>query len=155
MFGKLFKKAKRKINNAAGGIADASDQEVVEASMAAAVLVAYASSEADGESYLSDEVVDAVVNIVQSSEQLEMFGDEPLIIFDSYCDLMDASVKAAKFDLMKKIELLEDNEDNATRVMFIAIAVAEATGGIDRDEMSVLKKLAVTMGVRLSSILDT
>ena len=56
---------------------------------------------------------------------------------------------------MKKIELLEDNEANAEKVILIAIATAEATGGIDREEMSILKKLATTMGVRLSSILDT
>lgn len=157
MFGKLFKKAKRKINNSVGTIADANEMEVVEAAMASVVLVAYASGDEDeGQpSNLSDAEVDAVVANVQSDEMMEMYGDEPLVIFDSYCDMMDANPRKAKSDLMKKVELLEDNEENAEKVMFMAIATAEATGGIDPAEMSILKTLASTMGVRLSSILDT
>ncbi len=157
MFGKLFKKAKRKVNSSVGTIADANEMEVVEASMAAVVLVAYASADENDETpgNLSDEEVDAVVANVQSDELMEMYGDEPLVIFDSYCDMMDANPRKAKSDLMKKIELLEDNEANAEKVMYMAIAVAEATGGIDREEMSILKTLATIMGVRLSSILDT
>lgn len=158
MLGKLLKKAKRKAGNSAiGKMADANEMEIIEASMAAVVLVAYASGDANDETpgNLSDEEVDAVVANVQSDEMLEMYGDEPLVIFDSYCDLMDANPRKAKSDLMKKIELLEDNESSAEKVMFMAIATAEATGGIDRDEMSILKLLATTMGVRLSSIIDT
>ena len=131
--------------------------EVIQASMAAVVLVAYASGSEDDETpgNLSDEEVDAVVANVQSDEMMEMYGDEPLVIFDAYCDAMDANPRKAKVELMAKVELLEDNEANGQKVMFMAIATAEATGGIDKDEMKTLKLLAATMGVRLSAILDT
>lgn len=162
MLGKLFKKAKRKVGSSVGTIADANEMEVVEAAMAAVVLVAYASSDEEDTTpgNLSDAEVDAVVANVQSDEMMEMYGDEPLVIFDTYCDLMDANPRKGKLDLMKKIELLEDNEANAEKVILMAIATAEAASAdsesvIDKEEMSVLKLLATTMGVRLSSILDT
>ena len=157
MLGKLFKKAKRKVGSSVGTIADANEMEVIEAAMAAVVLVAYSSGDEEDTTpgNLSDAEVDAVVANVQSDEMMEMYGDEPLVIFDSYCDMMDANPRKAKLELMKKIELLEDNEDNSQKVILMAIATAEAAGGIDLDEMKILKSLSVAMGVRLSSILDT
>jgi len=152
MFGRIINKLKRKATTATDGVLASTEQEKVEAMMAASVLVAYD----DGE--LADIEIDKVVAVVNSTEELEQMGEEPLVIFDQYCDLVEASPRRAKLDLMAKLEPMKDDPTSARHVMFLAIDVAEASEEEDSDnvaEINILKEIARAMDIKLSDYINT
>jgi len=144
MFG-FMKKLKGAAAELAQSSVKAENKDLMEAMVAGACLVAYA----DGE--LSSEEVDTVRNIVGSSDQLKAFGDEPMALFDSYCDKMEASARMGKLDLLKEVS--EAQGDEKPRVLIMAIEVADADDNIDDDETAMLKSIAGKLGLNLADFI--
>ncbi len=139
----------KKLKGAAADLANSSvkaeNKDLMEAMIAAAVLVSYA----DGE--LSSEEVTTARNIVGSSEQLKVFGKEPMQLFDKYCDAMEASARMGKLDLLKEVS--EAQGDEKARILIMAIEVADADDNIDEDETVMLNTIANKLGLRLTDFL--
>lgn len=124
----------------------ADNTDLMEGMVAAGTLVAYA----DGD--CSDEEVTTIQAILNSSEQLKSFGNQPSAYFDACCDKIEASKRMGKVDLMKEIKDVADagKEEDNVRVLIMAIEVADADDNIDEDEMEVLGKIAKTLGLSLN-----
>lgn len=144
MLGGLLKK----LTGLAAGIASTSvkagNKDLMEAMIASAVLVAYA----DGE--LEAEEVAKCKAIISTSTQLKAFGDEPMQVFDKYCDKMEGSARMGKMDLMKEIIDTKAVKEDAQRVLIMAIEVADADGEIDDSEMKLLTEIASKLDLKLS-----
>jgi len=143
MLGNFFKKLKGGAENLATSALSSGDKDVMEAMVAAAVITAYA----DGD--CSDDEVSVISKILATSTQLESFGDEPLLLFEAYCNKMEASKRMGKNELMKEISDLTGDKNNSVRVLIMAIEVADADDDIDTDEMKVLEAIAKTLDLTL------
>jgi len=133
MLKNLIKRLKGNASELAGSALSADNDVVMEAMVSAMVLTAYA----DG--ICADEEVDAVNKLIQSSPQLREFHSEPARLFDRYCDLYEASPMMAKIDLMKNIDKIVGDAQNAPRVLISAIEVAFAESG-DEEEVALSPK---------------
>jgi tellurite resistance protein TerB len=147
MFKNLFGKLTGSLADIAKSAVSSSNTDLMEAMVAAGALTAYA----DGE--LSSEEMVMVKGILDSSDQLKEFGDEPVQIFDKYCDKLETSKRIGKMDLMKEIADVKNSPDEAQRVLLMAIEVADASDGIEEAEMKMLRDIAKVLN--LSSELES
>ena len=143
MFGNLFKKATSLFSSTVTGALDAKQTDVREAMMASAALVAYA----DGD--VSDEEIAQTIKQIEGSEQLSNVADEAKADFMRYVKMLETTGRMGKMEIMKEItDLANDiSEDNKVRVVLIGIEVADAEGGIDDDELKVIKNVAAKLGI--------
>ena len=146
MFG-FMKKLQGSFAELANTSIKSENKDLMEAMVASAVLVAYA----DGE--LSGEELDKTRKILESTSQLAVFGQEPMKIFDKYCDKMEASKRQGKFDLLKEVSEVQSGSEDAARVLIMAIEVADSEGGIGNEEMEMLKLIAGKIGLKLENFL--
>jgi len=144
MLGNILNRLKGTAGSLATSALSSSDKDVMEAMVAAATITAFA----DGD--CSDEEVTVITNILDTSDQLEAFGDEPAELFEKYCKTMEASARMGKNKLMKEIKDVVGDEENAIRVLIMAIEVADSDNNIDEDEMKVLKAIATTLNLNLN-----
>lgn len=142
----FLKKLKGAFASIASVAVRAENKDLMEAMVAAGVLVAYA----DGD--LSAEENDTIKKMIKVSPQLSAFGDEPVKVFDKYADIMEASARQGKFDLLKEVSDVTAEEDK-TRVLIMAIEVADANDDIDADEMKMLEAIASKLGLRVSDFI--
>jgi tellurite resistance protein len=154
MFKNLMKRLKGNAANIANSALAADSEAVMEAMIAAQVLTCYA----DGT--CSNKEVDAANKVIKSSPQLVEFHNEPVRLFDSYCDQMEASFMMGKIDLMKKIEKIAGDTENAPRVLISAIEIAFADAPEDAEELrvspeeeQVLSEIARTLDLKLGKYL--
>ena len=127
----------------------ADNTDLMEGMVAAGTLVAYA----DGD--CSDDEVQTIQSILNSSTQLSAFGNKPAQYFDACCDKIEASKRMGKMDLMKEIKEVGETgvEEDSVRVLIMAIEVADADDNIDEDEMKVLNDIAKVLGLKLADYL--
>lgn len=147
MFGSFLNKLKDAAKGIATTAVKADNKDLMEAMVAGAVLVAYV----DGE--LEAEEVAKCKAIIGASSQLSAFGDEPMSVFDKYCDKVEASKRMGKLDLMKEISDIKGNLEGSQRVLIMAIEVADADGEIDQAEMDLLNEIAKKLDLKLSDYL--
>ena len=133
-----------KIDGFKAKILSSSDKDVLEAMCAAAALTAYA----DGE--CSEDEVTVTLNILSTNPSLEVFGTEPVELFNKYCDLIESSKRTAKVQLMKEITDMKGDKENAVLVLIMAIEVADSDDNIDEDEMKLLNQIAKELDLKVS-----
>lgn len=143
MLGKLFSKAQSLFSGAAATALDAGNKDVREAMMASCALVAYA----DGE--VSDDEIEQTLAQIAGSAQLADCQDEAKADFMKYVNQLETTGRMGKAEIMKEIaDLANDtNDENKVRVVLIGIEVADAEGGIDADELKVIKQIATKLGI--------
>lgn len=144
MIGNFLAKLKGGADALVNKALSSSDKDVMEAMVAAAALTAYA----DGD--CSEEEVTVTLNILGSNTSLEVFGTEPIDLFNKYCDLIEKSKRTAKHQLMKEITDLKGDKENSIRVLIMAIEVADADNNIDEDEMKFLNTIAKELDLKVS-----
>jgi len=149
MFGKILKRFKVKTSGIAGSAISADNVSVMEAMIAGVVQVAYA----DGT--CSNDEVDAVNKLVKSNPQLKLFRNEPVRLFETYCDQMEASTIQGRIDMKKRIAQMSGDTENSERVLIAAIEVAFAGKEEDNEdpisevEEDVLAEIARELDLRL------
>ena len=149
MFGNLFKRFKVGTSGIAGSALAANEETVMEGMVAAMVIVAYSDHSC------TNEEVDGATRIIEASPQLKLFGNEPVRIFDSYCDQMEASFIQGRLDLLERVGKLSGDTKNSERVLIAAIEVAFADTNeddenpISKTEDNVLSEIARTLDLRL------
>ncbi len=144
MFGSILGKIKGGAESLLTTALSADNKDVMEAMVAAGTLSAYA----DGD--CSDDEVKVVAGILSASPQLEAFGNEPLELFEKYCNTMEVSKRTGKFTLMKEIQDLKGDKENSIRVLLMAIEVADADNNIDAEEMKMLKSIADALDLNVN-----
>ena len=142
MFG-FLKKVKGAGAELAKKSVKAENKDLMEAMVCAAALIAYA----DGE--LEDEEVTKISQILDSSAALEAFGTEPAQFFDKQCAALEASYRMGRLTVMKEIEDVKGNKEEAEMVLIMAIEVAFADGEMEPDEDKELKVIASKLGLKL------
>ena len=153
MFKNIRNKLKGTFSGLAGSALSADSETTMEAMIAATVLVAYA----DGE--CSNAEVDKVNQLITSNPQLKEFHNEPVRLFDSYCDQMEASTISGKRDLMKKVLKMSGDVEGSERVLIMAIEVAHADKAEDDEsplgdsEEQVLSDIARQLDLRLGQFI--
>lgn len=152
MLGNIIKRLKGNFSNVANSALAANEETVMEAMVASMVLVAYA------DDICSNEEVDKVNDLIASNPQLREFRNEPVRLFDNYCDQMEASPMMARIDLMKKITKVLGDETNAPRVLISAIEVAyssveEGEDNISEKEEDTLADIAKALDLKLGKFI--
>ena len=115
MFKNVLKRFKAVTSGMASSAIAADEETVMEAIVAGFVVVAYS----DGE--CSNSEVDKVNGLIKSNPQLKLFRNEPVRLFDAYCDQMEASSIQGRIDMMAKIAKMSGDEANSQRVLISAI----------------------------------
>lgn len=121
----------------------AENKDLMEAMVCAAALIAYA----DGD--LGDDEVVKISAILDSSHALVAFGTEPAQFFDKQCKALESSYRMGRLTVMKEIEDVKGNKEEAEMVLIMAIEVAYADGECDADEDKELKAIAGKLGLKL------
>lgn len=149
MFGNLLKRFKVKTQGLSSSALSASENDVLEAMIAVMVRVAYA----DGT--CSNKEVDKVNSLISSNPQLREFRNEPVRLFNKYCDQMETSLIQGRKDMDAKIALMSGDTENSERVLIAGIEVASAgkargdEDNISMDEDDTLSEIAKNLDLKL------
>ncbi|HAT8542851.1 tellurite resistance TerB family protein [Vibrio vulnificus] len=141
MFGLFKKKAKA----AQVTLHKVENRDLMEAIVAAAVLVA----NADGE--CSAKELDKLDNIISANDNLMHFGSEIGRTIDKYAAMYEAGARLAKMKLMKEIRDVDSDEEQKEEAFIIAIEIADADGEIDEAELAVLREIGKALGLNPDS----
>lgn len=141
MLGRLFGK---KANQAKDAMAKFENRDMLEATIAGAVLVAYA----DGE--LEAEELKALESIVAANDKLSHFGSEINATIEKFVSLMQAGATIGRVKVMAEIRDCKNNEDEKVEIFATLIDIAQADGEIEPAELAVLKLVGRELGVSLA-----
>ncbi|MDP5253346.1 MULTISPECIES: TerB family tellurite resistance protein [unclassified Vibrio] len=137
MFGLFKKKAKA----AQVTLHKVENRDLMEAIVAAAVLVAHA----DGDCSTAE--LEKLDNIISANDNLAHFGSEIGKTIDKYAAMYEAGARLAKMKLMKEIRDVDNDEAQKEEAFIIAIEIADADGEIDEAELSVLREIGKALGL--------
>jgi len=143
MFG-MFKKLKGASAEIANKSVKAENKDLMEAAVGAVTLIAYA----DGE--LEDSEITAINNLLSTTKQLAVFGNEVNTEFDRLCTRFESGYRMGRLEVMKEIADVKGNKEEAEIVLVIAIEVAFADGELEPEEQKELEVIAGKLGLRLS-----
>jgi tellurite resistance protein len=130
-FSKAFKSAK-KVQN----------QDLMEAIVAACMLIAAADGSIDKPER------DKTDRLLTSNENLEAFkAPEIRKVMQKYENILNADFDVGQMKLMKEINDIADNAEQAEEVFLNALAIAKADGEIGDKEKVVLIKIARNLGI--------
>ncbi|EJL6982399.1 tellurite resistance TerB family protein [Vibrio cholerae] len=141
MFGLFKKKAKA----AQVTLHKVENRDLMEAIVAAAVLVA----NADGE--CSAKELEKLDKIISANDNLMHFGSEIGKTIDKYATMYEAGARLAKMKLMKEISDVDSDEKQKEEAFIIAIEIADADGEIDETELAVLREIGKSLGLNPDS----
>lgn len=118
------------------------NRDLMEAIVAAAVLVAYA----DGD--CSTQELTKLQDIIESNDNLKHFGSEIGQTIDKYSLMYESGKRLAKVKLMKEITDVAAEEEQKIEAFIIAIEIADADGEIDEDELKILTEIGRALGLK-------
>lgn len=143
MFG-MFKKLKGAGAEIAKKQVEASNKDLMEAAVGAVALLAYA----DGE--LEESETKAINDLLSTTKQLEVFGNAVNVEFDRLCKRLEAGYRMGRLEVLKEIEDVKSNKDEAEMVLVLAIEIAYADGELEPEEEKELNTIAQKLGLRIS-----
>jgi tellurite resistance protein TerB len=129
MFG-FMKKMKGAGAEIANKSLKAENKDLMEAMVGAATLIAFASGSLD------DAEVLAIDGIIANTKALQAFGNEPSQEFDRLCKVMESGYRMGRLNVMKEINDVKNNKEDAEMVLVMAIEVAYADGDCEPAEES-------------------
>lgn len=135
---------KKMFNRGASAAKKMENRDMLEATIAGAVLVAFAEGE------LEAEEVSALEKIVMNNEKLNHFGSEISATIDRFVELMKAGKTLGKVKVMKEIADCKNDEEEKMEIFATLIDIAQADGEVEPEEIEVLKEVGKTLGVSLS-----
>ena len=141
MFGRFKKKARR----AATEIKKFEKRDLAQAVVNAAYLVAYA----DG-SCSADEKA-KIQQVISVQPALAGFNTELNDIATRIINQIEANFKIGRRAALREIEDVKGDVRECEDVLDVAVAVAEADGVIEDEELAVLEEIANALGLRLEN----
>jgi tellurite resistance protein TerB len=137
LFGKLFKTGAK----AAEAVKKFENKDLVEATVAAALLIAAA----DGK--IEDEEVLKLQEIIEAMPSMQNFQSEIGVLTDKYSKLLKAGFMLGKIQLMREIRECKHSDNEAEDIIVVALTIASADGEMEPEEIAVLKDICKALGV--------
>lgn len=137
LFGKLFKTGAK----AAEAVKKFENKDLVEATVASALLIAAA----DGK--IEDEEVLKLQEVIEAMPSMQNFQSEISVLVDKYSKLLKAGFMLGKIQLMREIKECKHSETEAEDIIVVALTIASADGEMENEEVAVLKDICKALGV--------
>jgi len=120
-------------------------RNVLEAIIAAALLVAASDGDIDkGE-------VNVLKELLANNDALKAFKRKEIDdIVERYTNILIAGFRVGKVKLLREIEDVANDDNDAEEVFATAITIAEADGDISEKELGVLREIGTKLSQRLS-----
>lgn len=144
----MFGMFKSKAREARATMAKLENKDLMEAIVAASVLVAAA----DGDLEASE--LDKVDKLLKTNKQLNHFGAEITSTLNGFKEqFTEGGFRIIRQNAFRELEDIKHNPRDAETVVNIILTVAEADGEIEDAEMKVLEDIAGRLGVRIKDFL--
>lgn len=143
MLGRFFSK---KAKAAGVELKRIENRDLMEAIVGGCLLVAAAN---DKNGKVDESEMTRIHNLIRTNKNLEHFGSEIQEIITRTKARLEASFIAARLEIMREIEDIADDTEQAQDVMANVITVALADGDVDEAEYAVLEQIAMTLGLHI------
>lgn len=140
----MFKMLKKTFGAGAQELKKVENRDLMEAIVGGCLLVAAA----DGE--IEPAELESLDLQLQSSPSLKHFGSEITTKMNEFKGQLDANFKLGKLHIMREISDIKSNPDDAEEVFVNMVAITEADGEVEREEIAILKEVGQKLGVRIS-----
>lgn len=140
MFGIL----KKKFGDGAAALKTVENRDLMQAIVGGCLLVAAS----DGE--IEPAEIDSLDKQLQSSPALKHFGAEITQTINQFRGQLDANFKLGKMHILREIADIKNNAGDAEEVFVNMVAIAEADGEVEPEEVAILKEVGQRLGVRLA-----
>ena len=137
LFGKLFKTGAK----AADAVKKFENKDLVEATVASALLIAAA----DGK--IEDEELLKLQEIIEAMPSMQNFQSEIGVLVDKYSKLLKAGFALGKVQLMREIKDCKHSDTEAEDIIVVALTIAGADGDLEPEETAILKDICKALGV--------
>lgn len=120
-------------------------RNVLEAIVAASLLVAAS----DGD--ISKGEVNTLNELLANNDSLKAFKPKEISdLTERYSNLLTAGYRVGKVKMLREIEDIANDENDAEEVFATAITIAEQDGDISEKELGVLREIGTKLGQRLA-----
>lgn len=143
MLGRFFSK---KAKAAGVELKRIENRDLMEAIVGGCLLVAAAN---DKNGKVDESELTRIHNLIRTNKNLEHFGAEIQEIITRTKARLEASFIAARLEIMREIEDIADDTEQAQDVMANVITIALADGDVDEAEYAVLEQIAMTLGLHI------
>ncbi|AUM59652.1 tellurite resistance [Pseudomonas phage PMBT3] len=143
MFGAIGRILGKKAVNSMAELKKVENKDLMEAIVAASLLVAYA----DGS--CGDDEILKLDELVRSNPALAHFGSEISQTINRISAQLKANFLVGRVHVKREIGDIKNNKQDAEEVFVNAIAMAQADGDISADEKKVLQEIGREFGLRL------
>lgn len=141
MFGKLFGK---KASAAKAEIKKFENRDLMEATVGGCLLVAFADGECE------DAEIKTIESLLRTNKALEGFGHELTAAVNRFTDRISAGYRVARVEILREIEEVKGNRQEAEDVLVTMLTIAEANGEIEEAEQKELSTIADRLGLRIA-----
>lgn len=138
----MFSIFKKKAAEAFNKIHKVENKDLMEAIVAASILVAYA----DGD--CSDTELEKLQSIIETNDSLKHFGADIGKTIDKYSAMYEAGARLAKVKLKKEISDVSFSDTEKEEAFVIAVEIAGADGEFSDDEMKILNEIGRIYGLK-------
>lgn len=135
---------KKKAGNMSNELKKVENRDLMEAIVGGSLLVAAADGSIDESELLSLEAQ------ISSNQNLQHFGAEIGQTINRFEQQLNAGFRLGKMKIMREIEDIKGNQDDAEEVFINMLTIAEADGEIDPKEMNILQEVGNKLSIRLS-----
>ena len=140
MFGKMFGK---KVAAAKVELKKVENRDLMEAIVGGCLLV----SAADGE--IEKEETNKLDALIRSNPQLSHFGNEITATITRYTEQLEAGFRVGRLNILREIDDIKNNPQEAETVFVNMLTIAEADGDIEHEEQKVLEDVGRRLGLRI------
>lgn len=138
IFSKLSKSANRKVN-----------KDVLEAAAAAGLLVAAS------EGGISKDEINGVKNALAAHPKIDgVFSKRDVdSVVSKYASILEDNFRVGRTQMLREIEDVAENANDAEDVLVLAISIAEKDGDVGEKEMKTLTDIANRLSIKLDDVM--
>ncbi len=144
MEGDMFGLLKKKFGAGKAELKKVEKRDLMEAIIGGALLVAAADGEIEEAELISLE------KQILANPSLEHFGSEIGKTINRFEQMLNAGFRLGKMKILREIEDIKNNPDEAEEVFVNMLTIAESDGEIEPKEMVILKEVGSHLNIRLS-----
>ena len=136
-FGKKARAAKNEIKKF-------EKRDLMEATVGGCLLVAFADGDCE------DSELKTIDSLLRTNKALEGFGHELTDTINRFTERLKAGYRVARVEILREIEQVKGDRQEAEDVLITMLTIAEADGEIEAAEQKELDNVAERLGLRIS-----
>ena len=136
-FGKKARAAKNEIKKF-------EKRDLMEATVGGCLLVAFADGDCE------DSELKTIDSLLRTNKALEGFGHELTDTINRFTERLKAGYRVARVEILREIEQVKGDRQEAEDVLITMLTIAEADGEIEAAEQRELDTVAERLGLRIS-----